>query len=273
MQNNVAYTEYQSFELESEGFVYIDTLLTLIAFDKNNGFAAGNNVGMHYALTHGYAGYCWLLNNDTVVEPDALEHLVSRMDEDETIGMCGSTILLYHNRKRIQSLGGGYYCRWIGLPLHYGRFFKRWDGRVNRKRAESWMNYVEGASMLVSPTLLQSVGCMSEDYFLYFEETDWAVRAKNQFRLGYAPQSVIYHKVGGSIGTCSNPLKKSVVCDYYNIRNRIRFTSRFYPALIPMIYLVLIGECVIRFISGRVDRAFMILCLMLRRGEDLENTP
>ncbi|GFE58469.1 glycosyl transferase family 2 [Geobacter sp. AOG1] len=272
-RNNLPYAEYQCPLTDVGGTAHLDPLLTLIATNRNLGFAAGNNVGMRYALARDDAAYCWLLNNDTIVEPDALEHLVSRMRGDESIGICGSTIRLYHDRERIQALGGGYYCRWIGLPWHYGRFFKRWDGTVNQLRAESWMNYVEGASMLVSRQFLERVGYMSEDYFLYFEEADWALRAKNQFRLGYAPQSIIYHKVGGSIGTCSNPLNKSSVCDYYNIRNRIRFTRRFYPALLPMVYLVLVGECMIRLLSARWERAFMILGLMLQRGADLEKRP
>jgi hypothetical protein len=236
-------------------------VLFLIRNDENLGFAGGNNVGLRYVLARGDADYCWLLNNDTVVEPDALTHLVARMQQKTNIGICGSTIRLYHERTRIQALGGGHYFRWIGLPWHYGRF-TRWRKNVNLLRAESRMNYVEGASMLVSRQFLDEVGLLCEDYFLYFEEADWSIRAKGRFLLGYASQSIVYHKVGGSIGTRSNPAKKSYTCDYYNIRNRLLFTRRFYPAALPTVGLVLVGEILLRLCMGKWDRAAMIFRLL-----------
>jgi GT2 family glycosyltransferase len=128
------------------------------------------------------------------------------------------------------------------------------------------MNYVEGASMLVSRQLLDEVGLMSEEYFLYFEETDWAIRAKGKFKLGYAPQSVVFHKVGGSIGTSSNPARKSLTCDYYNVRNRILFARHYFPCTLPAIYLVLMGEIFLRLLLGRFKHAALILELMISGG-------
>lgn len=247
----------------------LDPLLTLIRNDENLGFAGGNNVGLRYALARGDAKYCWLLNNDTVVEPDALNHLVSRMEMQTDIGICGSTIRFNHDRKRVQALGGGHYCRWIGLPWHYGRF-TRWGKTINLRLAESRLNYVEGASMLVSRQFLEEIGLLCEDYFLYFEEADWAIRAKGRFMLGYAPQSIVYHKVGGSIGTSSNPAKMSYTSDYFNIRNRLLFTRRFYPAALPSVWLVIVGALLLRLCLGKWDRAamiFRILCGSSRQHE------
>jgi GT2 family glycosyltransferase len=269
----VGFSEYPRVEAESGGDLDADPVLTLIRNDENLGFAGGNNVGLRHVLARDGADYCWLLNNDTVVESDALAHLVSRMQQQPLVGVCGSTIRLYHNRDRIQALGGGHYYRWIGLPWHYGRF-TLWPGRIDRQeRAESRMNYVEGASMLVSRHFLLEVGLLCEDYFLYFEEADWALRAKGRFKLGYAPRSAVYHKVGGSIGTSSNPARKSFVCDFYNIRNRILFARRHYPATLPTIYLVLLGEVLLRALCGKWDRIGMILGLMLRGAQGRELRP
>lgn len=249
-----------------------DVPLVLINTENNLGFAGGSNVGMRYAMARGDGGYYWLLNNDTVTEPDALSHLVTRMQEDQSIGICGSTLRLYGNQVRVQALGGGHYCRWIGLPWHYGRF-NRWPGTIPWQPAESRMNYVEGASMLVSRQFIEQVGLLCEDYFLYFEEIDWVLRAGNRFRLGYAPGSIVYHKIGASIGTNSNPANKSELCDYYNIRNRILFTRRHYPAALPTVYLVLLAELLLRLLVGKPTRAAMILQLMLRGGADLVRRP
>ncbi|GFO64375.1 glycosyltransferase family 2 protein [Geomonas paludis] len=237
--------------------------VTLIHTGANLGFAGGNNVGLRYALARG-ASFCWLLNNDTVVEPDALSQLCARMEADPGIGMCGSTIRYYQDRDRVQALGGGYYCRWIGLPWHHGRFTR--GGSAAGGRAEARMNYVEGASMLVSRRFLLEVGLLCEDYFLFFEEADWAERARGRFTLGYAPGSVVYHKVGQSIGTSSNPAKKSTVCDFYNIRNRILFARRHHPVTLPTVYLVLGAELMLRFLCGKWDRGIMIARLMLSAG-------
>lgn len=269
-RQKLEYIECQRVEAEADGQVDLNPWLVLIRNDENLGFAGGNNVGLRHAMTHGDVEYCWLLNNDTVVDPDALTHLVARMQQQPKVGICGCTVRLYQDRQRIQALGGGHYCRWIGLPWHYGRF-TRWDGDVDQKRAEAWMNYVEGASMLVSRQFLDEIGLMCEDYFLYFEEADWAIRAKGLFGLGYAPQSFVYHKIGGSIGTSSNPAIMSYTSDYFNIRNRLLFTRRFYPAALPTVWLVLVGSLLLRIILGKWDRAAMIFRLMF--GISADNRP
>jgi GT2 family glycosyltransferase len=259
---DVRYAEYGRAEAEAGGLLTDDPELTLIRNDKNLGFAGGSNVGLRYSMARGDADYCWLLNNDTVVEPDALFHLVVRMQNQKNVGICGSTILLHNDHTRIQALGGGHYFPWIGLPWHYGRL-STWGKPINLKRAELWMNYVEGASMLVSPQFLDEIGLLCEDYFLYFEEADWAQRAKGRFMLGYAPRSIVYHKVGASIGTATNPRRKSCLCDYYALRNRLLFTQKYYPLSIFSIYAGLMVELLVRLLLGRWDLAGMICRLLL----------
>lgn len=265
----ISFAEMDRAEAEAGGNPRRSVKLALVHVGENLGFAGGNNVGLHYALAQD-ARFCWLLNNDTVVEPDALTQLVVRIEQDRRIGICGSSILYYHSRDRIQALGGGYYYPWLGLPWHYGRFTVWGKSRKLQSRAESRMNYVEGASMLVSREFLAEVGLLNEEYFLYFEEADWAQRARGRFLLGYAPQSVVYHKVGSSIGTCRNPARKSFVCDFYNIRNRIVFSRRYHPAALPGVYLVLSVEALLRILLGKWDRAAMILRLMLSGGATRE---
>lgn len=260
----IPYAEYDRATAEAGGAAGSSVPLVLVSTGANLGFAGGNNVGLRFALARADFSYAWLLNNDTEVDPEALTFLVQRMEQRPSAGMCGSTIRLYHARDRIQALGGGRYCRWVGLPWHFGRF-SPWGAKLpDQSRAERSMNYVEGASMLVSVNFLAEIGLMCEDYFLYFEEADWAIRAEGRFELAYAPGSVVYHKVGASIGTGSNPGKKSYTCDYYNIRNRILFTRRYYPAALPAVYFFLFAELLLRLLLGKWDRASMIFNLMFR---------
>lgn len=253
----VTYAAYQRHEAESGGDLDNDAPLVLIDCGANLGFAGGNNVGLRYALARSDCDYVWILNNDTVVRPDAMTHLVRRMQEKPDAGMCGSTLYYYDTPSRVQLTGGAYYCKWIGLPWHLGRL-KRASDPLDRDRVERWMNYVSGASLFVSREFLLKVGLMCEEYFLFYEEADWALRGKNEFSLAYAPESIVYHKVGRSIGTSSHPQKKSYACDYYNVRNRLFFTSKFFPYALPTVYLVLIGTLLMRLLLGEWKKAVMI---------------
>lgn len=253
---------YEREDAERGGRAGIDAPLILVRVEENLGFAGGNNVGMRYALARGDCSYVWLLNNDTVVYPDALSRLTAEMERTPQAGICGSTLLHYNRPDMVQAYGGAYYCKWIGLPWHIGRL-KRIGTQINVKRALRWTNYVVGASMFVRREFLEEVGLMREDYFLYFEELDWVLRGKGRYRLAYAPESVVYHKVGKSIGTSSNPARKSAVCDYFNIRNRLFFTRRYYPQALPTIYLTLIGALLVRIAYCKWDRVVMILRTMV----------
>ena len=114
---------------------------------------------------------------------------------------------------------------------------------------------------------------MCEDYFLFFEEIDWAMRAQPQFSLAFAADSLVYHKVGASVGTSSHPGRKSVVCDFCNVRNRLLFTWKFFPWALPTVYVGLIGTLLSRACFGQWDRVRMILSLCLNFRSDKGSIP
>ena len=219
--------------------------LTLIQSGANLGFAGGNNVGVKHALLHD-ADFVWLLNNDTVVEKGALSQLVARAQSDPDIGMCGSTLIYYHNRDVVQAYGGGTYNKWLGLTKRLGHGSSRAEP-VNAAEVERKLDYIEASSLLVSRVFLDRVGLMEETYFLYYEEIDWVTRARGQFKLGYAKDSVVYHKEGSSTGASDYATSpKSWTADYYSVRNRLLITRRFFPLALPTLYLSLTGVVVNR---------------------------
>lgn len=260
----IAYREYDRTTAERGGLPGSEPPLILIRVGANLGFAAGNNVALRYLLSRGGFDHVWLLNNDTVVAPRALESLLVRMRLRPAAGMCGSTLLRYHAPHLVQLRGGGWYCKWIGLPWHLGQL-GRANCRVKEENVERWMSFVSGASLLVSREFLETVGLLSEDYFLYFEETDWALRSASRFTLAYAAESVVYHKIGGSIGTATLPTRQSTLSDYYNVRNRLLFTRKFYPRALPAVRVSLLFAMLLRLICGRRDRAVMIWRLFCGR--------
>ncbi len=123
--------------------------LTLLQSGANLGFAGGNNVGLRYALENG-AEYVWLLNNDTLVEPDALTALVDKMQREPDLGLCGSTLLYEADRNTVQALGGARYNRWLGTVEHIGQHQPREsaDEEDVEKEVEKKLSYLIGASLL-----------------------------------------------------------------------------------------------------------------------------
>jgi GT2 family glycosyltransferase len=226
----------------------------LIHCGTNLGFAGGNNVGLRYALSIGDFEFAWLLNNDTVVTPTALSEMVRRMGGRPSSGLCGSTLLEYENPGRVQALGGSTYNKWMARSGHIGRGISR-DNILDGEIVESKMKYVIGASMLVRKSFLQKTGLMSESYFLYFEEIDWAIRAKDQCLLTYAPKSVVYHKEGASVGTAFDRKRRSYASDYYSSRSRMLFTKTHFPIAYPLVACALLAGSLFRLATGNKSGA------------------
>jgi hypothetical protein len=209
--------------------------VTLIHTGDNLGYAGGNNVGIRYALARGDADYIWVLNNDTVVDPDALSMLVDRARVDREIAMVGSTLRYFDQPDLIQALGGCTFNPWRvrARPIGEGSAFRALAD-AETAEIEARTAYVVGASILVSVSFIEDVGLFEEDYFLYFEELDWAERARRsktrKWKLAFAPGSVVYHKVGASAGT----QERSAFSLRMLYGNQLRFMRRFFPALVPL---------------------------------------
>lgn len=234
--------------------------INLLESESNLGYAGGNNIGLRYALEHD-TDYVWLLNNDTVVHKDALSSLIDKMREKPSAGICGSRLIYYHDRDTIQALGGGIYNKWLGTTEHICAN-KPASKDYDEHRIEQQLDYIVGASMLVSRQFLEEVGLLSEDYFLYYEELDWATRGREKFKLGFAHNSIVYHKEGASIEATNRQLNtKSRLSDFYQIKNRLKFTFKFYPHLLPFVYLTMFYTIFNRMKRNQWNRIPMILKL------------
>jgi GT2 family glycosyltransferase len=237
----------------------------LVLSRKNLGFAGGNNLAFNVAQESKKFDYVWFLNNDTEVEPDCLERMVERMEADPTIGICGSTLVYAHDRRTVQCFGGCSANLWTGMTNEIGNGGV-WPCDVDQSAVESTMDYVSGASMLVSSAFLEKVGLMTEDYFLFYEELDWAMRARRAgFRLGYAKDAVVYHKEGASIGT-GKAAARSALAEFYGLRNKLLFTWRFVPWAFPSVWVVSWLQVGRRIVQGRFDRALLMARTLVGMG-------
>lgn len=257
----IAWLELTRTEAETVAASRPDVPLTLIHTGGNLGYAGGNNIGLRYALARGDAAYCWVLNNDLVIAGDAISRLVERMQAQPEAGLCGSVLLDYHAPERVQALGGATYNRWLGTHRAIGANTPA-AAKIDRAAVERRMSYVIGAAMFASRRWLDEVGLLCEDYFLYFEEIDWAVRGCGRFRLALAPASHVYHKGGASTG---RP-ERTPAADYLALRNRLWFTRNRIPWALPTVWLGFLLVLANRVRRGQFDRILPILNIMLGRA-------
>jgi len=227
--------------------------LAIVDNAVNLGFGGGSNVGIRLAMNHPACDYVWLLNNDTAVKPDALTQVWMRMEQDPAIGLCGSTLIYYHDRSKVQAFGGAHYYTLSGRSRLLGAFALSSQVPQNAHVVEAKLSFVVGAAMMVRRAFIEQVGYLQDDYFLYFEEIDWATRGAELFRLGYAPNSIVYHKEGASIGT--QPSGGSALSLYYLYRNRVWFTCRFFPACLITVLVACAWDILKMIVKGRREQA------------------
>ncbi len=201
-----------------------DSNLVFILNDSNAGFAGGNNVALNYIRDNISTAYVMLLNNDTVITPDLVGGLVDKFNESEGIGFVGASHYYYHERDKIQTVGGG------NIDLVHGECMA-----VTVPGSQDEFDFLTGSCILTSCSILREVGVMYEGYFMYWEDVDWSTQVRNHgYKLKISDIGCIYHKEGASI--------KSLHRIYYHTRNRIWYMKRNTTGLMYykfMIYIVL----------------------------------
>jgi GT2 family glycosyltransferase len=225
-----------------------DAAVTVIDAGANLGFAGGNNIGLAFLLRAAEIDYVWLLNNDTVVEPDAASALLARMDATHNVGMCGTVVRYYYRPDTLQALNGHRFSLWTGGSRGIGHG-KPARTPFDPARVARETDFVLGASLAVSRRFVATIGPMTEDYFLYYEEVDWVFRNAGRFAIAFAHAAIIYHKEGGSIGSSGTQGQRSLLSDYYLTRSRLGFIRRRAPLLLPwhwLLTLAVIGRRLLR---------------------------
>jgi len=196
--------------------------IILIKAKENKGFAHGNNIALRFGMMQNNAAYFWILNNDTAVDPEALNELKAyHSQHPKTI--LGSKLLYFYNNETIQAVGGSFNQTFY-ISEHVGEGKSK---NVLKKDLPS-IDYPHGASMFVSKLFVEEVGLLNEDFFLYYEELDWVYRAKHK---GYKPdwceKSIVYHKEGATIGS-SYKKKKSIFSETQLFISRKKFIKKYY---------------------------------------------
>jgi GT2 family glycosyltransferase len=239
--------------------------LTIVRSGANLGFAGGCNLGIKAAGLDNF-DYFWFLNPDTVVHQDALVELLQRAGRDRNVGMVGSTIRYYDNPGVVQALGGAWLNRSNGSGIHIGYGTLVQDLQPDEAAVERELTYIMGASMLVPSRFIAEIGPMEEDYFLYCEEVDWAMRAGGRFAIGFAPRSHVFHKSGAN----SSKAQPTFATRFY-YRSRLRFVARFLPDRLAAAKWSLFIEMLRHCARGRGMHVRLIFSTLMKANQITAN--
>lgn len=192
-----------------------------IANRDNLGFAGGNNVGIRQAIKDS-CELIFIINPDVLVDKNAIGILSQSMDRLGA-GIAGPKILFLEDEKNLGSnkkiwFAGGLFDFDNVLGSHRG-VDEDDRGQYNEPQVT---DYVSGASMMVTKEVFEKIGLFDEDFFLYYEDSDFCFRAKKAgFKIMYIPEAISYHENAKTTGLGS-PLQ-----DYYITRNRMIFAKKF----------------------------------------------
>jgi GT2 family glycosyltransferase len=172
--------------------------IKVIRNDRNYGFAEGNNTAIRWLQENSRADYYLLLNNDTVAAPDFLTALVETAESDSAIGIVGPKILYLDPRggKNIIWSAGGRIRRWS--PHIYQHIGLKEEDR-SQFQTISEVDWVTGAAMMLKRGVVDKLSLLDSGYFFGKEDIEYCLRARRcGYKVAYAPESVIWHKVGAS---------------------------------------------------------------------------
>lgn len=226
--------------------------ITLIETGENGGFAAGVNRGLAHLATHPGIDRFWILNPDSVVPPDTGRAFA--MEAGPAFALMGGRVLYLECPDRIQ-IDGGTIDRRTGVTGNIGL------GQVHATTPlpdPSTLDFMTGASMVASRAFYEAVGPMREDYFLYYEEVDWALR-RGAMPLAYCSGGIVYHRAGTAIGSPAPGRPASPFSLYFKHRGRIRFVRRHLPFSLPSAWAYSLAKAMQLRYRGHATEARAVL--------------
>lgn len=213
-----------------------------IQLTENNGYAAANKVGVDLALKK-KSEYVFVLNNDTIVDPHCISTMVSTMEDDKSIAISGPILYdleyqhnSYKKTERIQSYG-----------LRINRFTgKTLSNSINFIDKISEHPLISGAALMIRRNIIERFGFMKEDFFLYYEETDYCFSLKKEMpniKICTINNAFIWHE-------SSNNIDEKIYSLYYSHRNKIIFMKKHFlntfPVFLCFLFILSIPKKIIK---------------------------
>ncbi len=191
--------------------------VNLIVSKENLGFSGGNNLGIRASK----GDYLFFINNDAEVTENSIETLLQLFNTIPQLGIVSPQICydpkMTNNQKIIQYVGATHVHPVTARNEILGE--KEVDKGQYIEPKET--AYVHGAAMMTTREVIENVGAMPEEFFLYYEELDWSEQIRNAgYKVYVEPNALVFHKESMAVG------KNSTLKTYYHTRNRIFFVRR-----------------------------------------------
>jgi len=235
--------------------------VSLIVAERNGGFAYGNNIGFRHAYETGFVpDFFYLLNPDTRVYPGAVTRLCQFMDEHPDAGIAGSSLEdgdgedwpIAFRFPTLQSeidaaMGFGVVTKLLG----------KWSVPRRMGKLAEPVDWLPGASMLIRREVIEAIGGLDEEYFLYYEETDFCLKAKRAgFGCWYVPDSRVVHIAGQSTGVTAKDAVRTRYPSYW-FESRRRFFMKNhglgYAAATDLVFALASGFGCVKALLKRQD--------------------
>ena len=222
----------------------------LTASQENLGFARGNNLGIQLAQQDS-PRYLFLLNPDTIVRGQALHTLVQFMDATPRAALAGARLVYGDGSFQHSAFT---FPRLAQLVIDLFPVPARlYETKLNGRYPREWyrpdhppfsIDHPLGATMLVRPEVLETVGLLDESYFMYCEEIDWAMRIKAAgWQVFCVPAAEIVHLGGQS----SSQIRAQSFVNLWKSRHTL-YHKYYSPAVVTL------AGCLVRRGMARMIR-------------------
>ncbi len=190
--------------------------LKIILNSKNLGVGEGHNTGIRYALGRG-ADYILVVDNNAIVDPNALSVLIDAAESDKKIAVVGGKV--YYYKKNILNSAGGLVDRRNGITIARG-YMQEDKGQFDKIEEVDWL---QGVYFLLKVDIYKEIGFFDPDYFILCNDADLCFRAKQSgYKVVYVPKALAWHKAESTtFGSYESARYR-----YYHVRNRLIFIKK-----------------------------------------------
>ncbi|TMV89214.1 glycosyltransferase family 2 protein [Thioclava sp. BHET1] len=227
--------------------------ISLVKAGVNGGFAAGINMGLERIARHPVIERFWLLNPDCIAPPEAPAALATYLRDDPQVGLIAHRVVYADAPDKIQ-IDGGVIDQRTGITHNLNQFAPVSTAAPDPARIE----FVTGASLIATRAFYEAAGPMAEDYFLYYEEVDWALR-RGPLRIAFCPDAVVEHMAGSAIGSQRLGSVASPFSQYFKHRARAMFLRRHFPPGLMGGMFWSLAKAVQLFVQGHRAEAHALL--------------
>lgn len=218
--------------------------VTIIEMKENTGYAKANNVGISYLLRKG-AEYIFILNPDTIVEKHVIRKMVDYMSKHKRVGIVGPKI--YSQEQNIWSAGG-----MIDKVRYSGGLIGLGENDYDQYDDIKEVDYISGTAMCIKKEIFKKIGFLPEDYFIYYEDVEFCIKAKRAgFKAIYLPDAIIYHDESSYFG------KNSPAHQYYMARNHLYFEEKYAPLILKIREICRLPKTILEHIQRKETYALV----------------